>query len=170
VEPPGDLVIVDGSGSAGAATFAWSTGPGGPDLSAEDGPSVTFPMPATPVDVTLTVAGAGGPAHSTTVTLTPEIDELLGDQPQFRTRNGQWRISGTSSATLPNRVTAWLRGRNPGDASAKIGEAAVDTAKAFDIRTLVAPDDLALRPGTGALVDLTSTRGGTFVDEVEIRD
>ena len=170
VVPVGDEVTVDGSASAGAATFAWSAGPAVPDLSAEDGPSVTFPMPGTPVDVTLTVDGTGGPADSATVTLTPEIDELLGDRPEFRTRNGQWRISGTSSATLPNRVTARLIGRGPGVPDAEIGQAAVDATGGFDIRRLVAPNDLALRPGTGALVDLTSTRGGRSVDEVEIRD
>lgn len=171
VVPVGNKVTLDASGSAGAATFAWSAaGSEAPDLSGEDGPTVTFPMPGTAVDVTLTVDGAGGTPDNATVTLTPEPDQLLGDQPQFRTRRGQWRISGTSSATLPNRVTASLLGRNPGEPPAVIGDAAVDADGGFGIRRLVAPNDLALRPGTGALVELTSTRGGRFVDEVDIRD
>ncbi|MEN3266396.1 hypothetical protein [Pseudonocardia sp.] len=169
VTPVESLVTVDGSGSAGAATFAWTTGPGGPELTGADGPVVSFTMPRVAVELTLTVDGDGGDASAVTVEFVPEPDQLLGDQPQFRARRGEWRLSGTSSARLPNRVTASL-GTNPGDKATEIGSAAVDVLGEFDIRRLVAPDDLALRPGTGALVTLTSTRGGTFVDEVEIRD
>jgi hypothetical protein len=169
VTPVGSPVTVDGSRSAGAATFAWATGPGGPALTGADGPVVSFTMPAAPVELTLTVDGDGGDASAVTVEFVPEPDQLLGDQPQFRARRGEWRLSGTSSARLPNRVTAWM-GTNPGDKETAIGSAAVDVLGEFDIRRLVAPDDLALRPGTGALVTLTSTRGGTFVDVVEIRD
>lgn len=166
--PVGTPVTLDGSASAGAATFSWTVDPP-VDVRGADQPVATLEMPDVPAEVTLTVDGSGGDPDTTSVGLVPEPDNLSPDQPQFRTRRGQWRLSGTTSATLPNTVTAYL-GTDTTDQAARIGSAVCDAARAFDIRTAVAPGQLALRPGTGALVTFISSRGGRTVDQVEIRD
>ena len=78
----------------------------------------------------------------------------------------EWRIEGTVSGALPDRVTARL-----GNASGpEIGTVAADTTQAFDLRRDLGPADAGLRPVAGSVVTLTSTRGGTRVVAVTVRN
>ena len=74
-------------------------------------------MPAQPVTLTLTVSGPGGGPDTDTVTVTPLPDTITPGRVEFRTQRGQWRIEGTVSGALPDRVTARLLAAagGPGD-------------------------------------------------------
>jgi hypothetical protein len=123
-------------------------------------------MPAQPVTLTLTVSGPGGGPDTDTVTLTPLLDTITPGRVEFRTQRGQWRIEGTVSGALPDRVTARL-----GNAGGpEIGTVAADTTQAFDLRRDLGPADAGLRPVAGSVVTLTSTRGGTRVVAVTVRN
>jgi hypothetical protein len=162
----GDLVRVSGGFSAGAATFAWTSDVTGLVLDGDDTAEVSFTMPAQPVTLTLTVSGPGGGPDTDAVTVTPLLDTITPGRVEFRTQRGQWRIEGTVSGALPDRVTARL-----GTASGReISTVAADTTQAFDLRRDLGPADAGLRPVAGSVVTLTSTRGGTRVVAVTVRN
>jgi hypothetical protein len=94
------------------------------------------------------------------------VDQITPARVEFRTQRGQWRIEGTVSAPLPDRVTARL-----GDASGpEIGTVAADVSQVFDLRRDLSPAEAGLRPVPGSVVTLTSTRGGTRVVAVTVRN
>ena len=170
----GQLVRLDGTGSVGATSFAWQeTSATGVALSDTASPTPTFTAPAAGSALTfeLTVTGPGGPqtdsvAISVVATQPPVVDQITPARVEFRTQRGQWRIEGTVSAPLPDRVTARL-----GDASGpEIGTVAADVTQVFDLRRDLSPAEAGLRPVPGSVVTLTSTRGGTRVVAVTVRN
>jgi hypothetical protein len=98
------------------------------------------------------------------------IDAITPGRVQFRTGRGQWRIDGTVSAPLPDRVTARLGVSDPeiGSVSADPPEPP-DPANPFDLRRDLGPADAGLRPVPGDVVELTTSRGGTRVVAVTVR-
>jgi hypothetical protein len=169
----GQEVRLDGNGSVGATGFAWTeTSATGITLAGGTTATPTFTAPAagSVVTLALSVTGRGGPqTDSVTVTVAaalPGGDQITPARVEFRTQRGQWRIEGTVSAPLPDRVTARL-----GDATGpEIGSAAADATRAFDVRRDLGPADAGLRPVPGDLLTLTSTRGGSRVVAVTIRN
>jgi hypothetical protein len=163
--PVGDPVHVSGAASTGAAAFAWTSDVPGLVLTGADTAEVGFVMPAQPVTLTLEVTGPGGAPDTDTVAVRPVLDTITPARVEFRTGRGQWRIEGTVSAALPDLVTARLgNGAGP-----QIGTVAADATREFDLRRDLGPADAALRPVPGAVVTLTSTRGGTRVVAVTVR-
>jgi len=169
----GQLVRLDGSGSVAATGFTWQeTSATGVTLDDPTSATPTFTAPAAGTVLTfdLTVTGPGGPqTDSVTITVVaavpPVVDRITPGRVEFRTGRGQWRIEGTVSAPLPDRVTARL-----GDATGpEIGTAAADVTQAFDLRRDLGPADVGLRPVPGSVVTLTSTRGGARVVAVTVR-
>ena len=170
----GQLVRLDGSGSVAATGFTWQeTSATGVTLDDPTSATPTFTAPAagSVLSFELTVTGPGGPqTDSVTITVVaaapPVIDQITPGRVEFRTGRAQWRIEGTVSAPLPDRVTARL-----GDASGpEIGTAAADATQAFDLRRDLGPAEAGLRPVAGSVVTLTSTRGGTRVVAVTVRN
>lgn len=170
----GQLVTLDGTGSVAATGFTWQeTSATGVTLDDPASPTPTFTAPAAGSVLTfdLTVTGPGGPqTDSVTITVVaaapPVVDQITPGRVEFRTQRGQWRIEGTVTAPLPNRVTARL-----GDVTGpEIGSAAADPTQAFDLRRDLGPADVGLQPVAGDVVTLTSTRGATRVVAVSIRN
>lgn len=152
-----DLVVLDGTGSAGATGYAWSQ---------VSGPAATIATPAavsTEVHLTtagsyvfqLTVTGSGGPASMTVsiaVQAPPATDSLQISVCEYRTRRQQFRIVG-NVAVIPNRVNA-SRGGIP------LGAATVDAAGDFAIRVSLAETGGA-PPLPGETLQISSKRSTT---------
>jgi len=162
----GDTVTLDGSASTGTAGFGWAqlSGPPITNLAGADTAHPTFTMPAGgPVALVLTASGPGGADAVDSVTITALVDTIVTTRAQYRTSQRQWRVEGTSTGRLPNRITVSLAG-------VEIGTAAVDVANDWDVRRDVLASEPALVPAPGALVTVTSTRGGSQTLAVNVRN
>ena len=163
----GATVTLDGSGSTSTAAFSWEQVAGAPVGAlvgaTTSSPSFTMPAGAAPVVFRLTATGPGGPPSEDTVSLTALPDTLTVQTAQFRTSKGQWRINGTASGVLPDRVDVHLDGQ-------LIGSAQVDLTAAWDVRRTLLGGEVALRPTPGESVTVTSNRGGTRTAPVNTRN
>jgi hypothetical protein len=125
--PQGQTVTVSGTGSTGAASYAW-TQTGGPAVAmASDAPSFSFAMPATtePLTFELTVTSAAGLTSApVTVSVAPVQDTLAVGNAELRTRKGEWRIDGTATISTTNRVTVYLQNAD-GSKGPEVGNALV---------------------------------------------
>ncbi|HEY9391071.1 MAG TPA: hypothetical protein VIR27_15070 [Mycobacteriales bacterium] len=152
-----DTVVLDGTGSTGAATFAW-TQVSGPavTLNAAGTARPTFVMPATstPLMFQLDVSGPGGTASDlVTVTATPDV--LSVTRAEYRPDKAEWRIEGTSSITNNNQVVVYL---GTGVGGTVIGTGLVDTLGNWTVRVRNSP----VAP-LGSTVTIQSTRGGLLL-------
>jgi hypothetical protein len=167
----GQLVTLDGRAtSATAPTFTWAQTAGtNVVLNTPNQAIATFTAPNTPGDLTftLTVTDPGGPLTDQVVVhvppLNPLVDTIIIARAQFRTSQQQWRIDGTASGQLPNRVTVTFDGH-------VIGTAAVDAANGWDVRRTITAAEPELRPLPGAVVTVTSTRNGSDTLAVNVRN
>lgn len=135
-------VTLDGSGSTGAATYAWTqvVGAGDPVATltgaATAKPTFTFPtykFPASTGALTfkLVVSNSGGTSDPAFVTVTPTSDVVTITKAQFTSSKREWRIDGTSSLRAGQTVTAHL-GPLSGPV---IGTAVVDAVGGYSMRT-----------------------------------
>ncbi|GAB1693564.1 hypothetical protein KRM28CT15_53670 [Krasilnikovia sp. M28-CT-15] len=163
----GRSVALDGSKSTAAETYSWRqvSGPAvtltgatsakpsftfpAQALPAAPGPNATYAFNNDPVVLELTIRNAAG-VSTDQVVVTPQPETLSGLAVRYRTGNNEWRISGTSSLLVGQRVTVVLGSTLTGRV---IGTATVDATGAFDIR-VTGPN-----PGTGA----TAIRTVSFV-------
>ena len=167
----GQLVTLDGRASSGTApTFAWAQTAGTTVvLNTPNAATTTFTAPNAAGDLTftLTVTDPGGPLTDQVVVhvppLNPLVDTIIIARAQFRTSGQQWRIDGTASGQLPNRVTVSFDGH-------EIGTAAVDAANGWDVRRTITATEPELRPLPGAVVTVTSTRNGSDTLAVNVRN
>jgi Bacterial Ig domain len=112
---------------------------------------------------TYTIADtAGARSNVATATVTVQPEQLIPALQQWNTKTGQWRIRGTSDATVNNTITAYLAG--PSHAQpVKIGDAVVDTLKNYDICTACNKGGTFVaagpRPAPGDTVLLVSSYG-----------
>jgi hypothetical protein len=164
----GTTVRLDGSLSAGAATYAWRqvSGPAVTLAGATTAkPTFTYPLMALPTSTTsnpgyvadnapivleLTVAGVNGVQVTDLVQVDPRPESITAIDARYRTR-GEWRISGTSSVLAGQRVAILL---GTGTTGRLIGTANVDTTGVFSLRNSVAG------PGTVRTVTVVSATGG----------
>ena len=93
----------------------------------------------------------------------PVTDDLQTTLVEYRTNSGRWRITGSATAPLPDRVTVSLGGL-------EIGSAPVDALHEWDLRRTVVPGETGLIPAAGATVDIISSRGGQATRPVAIRN
>jgi hypothetical protein len=159
----GAVVVLDGSASLGAAERQWQQ-LSGPAVVLSDTTAArpTFTMPAGAVAFRLTVAGPGGAPSTDDVEITAVPDTLDVQTSQFRTSKLQWRISGTASGALPDRVEVRF-------GSELVGVAQVDPTAAWDVRRTVLASEPALRPTPGASITVVTSRGGSRTEPVNIR-
>jgi len=162
----GELVTLDAFASTGAGvTFAWAQIDGTPvTLTGADQARATFTAPATgAVEFEVTVHNAGAvDTDAVSVQVDPAgpvTDVLTATLVEFRTNSGRWRVEGTATEPLPDRVTVTLAG-------VEIGSGPVDPLHEWDIRRTVVPGEPGLTPAPGASVELTSSRGGTLLAPV----
>ncbi|GAA3953556.1 PKD domain-containing protein [Actinoplanes auranticolor] len=165
-----EAVTLDAGASTGAElAYRWEQIAGTPvTLTGADQVRATFVAPAAgALEFRLTVQSAAGSATDTvSVQVSPAVpgtDTVTVDRAEFRTDSGRWRIEGTATGPLPDRVTVALDGL-------EIGSAPVDTTFAWDVRRTVIPGETGLTPGPGARVDVTTSRGGAGSSPVTIRD
>jgi len=165
----GDLVVLDASASTGAGlSFEWEQ-TAGPDvvLTGADQARASFVAPAAgALEFRVTVTSGETTATDTVgVQISPSgpvVDTLTTTRVEFRTEPGRWRVEGTATAPLPDRVTVALDG-------VEVGSAPVDPAGEWDVRRTVIPGEAALIPAPGATVAITSSRGGSLTSPVTIR-
>lgn len=166
---PGDLVTLDAGASTGAGLgFAWeqTSGPG-VALTGPDQARATFVAPAAgALEFRVTVTSGSATATDTVgIQISPAgpiTDTLTATRAEFRTDSGRWRVEGTATAPLPDRVTVTLD-------DAEIGSAPVDPAGEWDVRRTVIPGEAGVTPAAGATVSITSSRGGSLTAPVTIR-
>ena len=169
VEELGEVVTLDAGASTGAGlSFAWER-TAGPDvaLTGADQARASFVAPAAgALEFRVTVTSGSTTATDTVgVQISPAgpvIDTLTATRVEFRTESGRWRVEGTATAPLPDRVTVALDGT-------EIGSAPVDPAGDWDVRRTVIPGEPGLTPAAGATVSITSSRGGSLASPVTIR-
>lgn len=168
----GQALTLDGNASAAAVSYAWTqtAGPGTAQaLLAKPGEPLTQATPPANApgnySFTLTVTGNDGTQKSVEVGVTakprPNADTIVVDKAEYRTRNRQFRISGSVN-NLPNRVFAKLGG-------VQIGEPA--TADGLGnwklIHTLKATD---AAPVPNAAVELTGRIGNPVTQTILIKN
>lgn len=166
----GETVTLDATASLGAGlTFAWAQTAGPPVVLAEpDQARTTFVAPAAgALEFEVSVQGGGATAtDSVSIQVNPTVPvvDVLGvTRVEFRTDSRRWRVEGTATGPLPDRVTATIGGR-------EIGSAPVDATLAWDVRRTLIPGETGLEPAIGDSVVLTSSRGGTRTAPVTIRN
>jgi len=116
-------------------------------------PAITFAAPGEPVTFQVTATGRNGTATDT-VTVTP-AEQLTVGSAELRTRDRQWRVSGTSSDTTLNTVEVYLA-TTTGTKGALVGSAAVDATGAW---TVVAPNGVS--PGSAFTRVIAESSNGT---------
>ena len=162
----GDLVTLDASASTGPATsFTWTQTAGTPvTLSDPTSVRTTFTAPAAgSLEFAVTVNGTETDTVVIVVTApTPTVDTLTVGRAEFRTDSGRWRVDGTATGPLPDRVTVRLGG-------VEIGTAAVDATLGWDVRRTVIPGETDIIPANGATIAITSSRGGSATTTVTVR-
>jgi hypothetical protein len=153
-----DTVLLDGSESSGAASFAWTQESGtAVTLTNADTSRASFTMPATaaPLEFKVTVTGPGGSATDE-VTITGKLDTLSITRAEYRADQAQWRIDGTATILDNNVVSVFLGTDGSG---ALIGTAQVDPLDGtFDVRVRGSGV-----PPTGGTVFVQTSRGGQAV-------
>lgn len=159
----GSIVTLDGSASTGGASFAWRQVSGTPIVSLSNAntarASFTFPLTGTALVFELRVTGPGGTATDTVV-IAPQQDVLTATA-EFRTGRNEWRVEGTATSRIGNRVTIYLA-----DGRTVVGTADVDTLGAFRFRERNA----AVAVGPGATLILRSSAGGQQIVTVSVRN
>lgn len=165
----GDQVTLDASASTGAATgFGWTQTAGTPvTLSDPSSVRTTFTAPAPgSLEFTVRVTGSTGTATDTVVIVVtapnPAVDTLTVGRAEFRADSGRWRVDGTATGPLPDRVTVSLDG-------VEIGAAAVDATLGWDVRRTVIPGETDVIPANGDPIVVVSTRGGSATATVTVR-
>ena len=162
----GDLVTLDASASTGAATsFLWTQTAGTPvTLSDPSSVRTTFTAPA-PGSLEFSVTVNGTETDTVVIVVTapnPSVDTLTVGRAEFRTDSGRWRVDGTATGPLPDRVTVTLDG-------VEIGTAAVDATLGWDVRRTVIPGETDVIPANGDPIVIVSTRGGSATTTVTVR-
>lgn len=161
-------VILDGTGSRGATSFAWSqtTGPAATLIDGNSAQARFTPAIAGSYAFALTVQGNGGPSTaSVTVTIGPEPgpDTLVVSQAQYRTSRQEFRLSGTVDS-VPNEVIARI-------GAFEIGRAAPDITGDWSIRRVLTQAEAGIAPLPGATVEVRSKRSiPPVVQQVLIRN
>jgi hypothetical protein len=152
----GNTVVLDGTASTGASTFAWTQASGpAVTLTGADTARPTFVMPAagsTALVFTLTVTGPGGSA-SDQVSIRAIPDVLTVTRAEYRSGSLEWRFDGTSSILDNNLVTVYL---GSGTSGPVIGTALVDTTGAWSVRAR----NSSIVPNGNTTATIQSSRGG----------
>jgi K319-like protein len=156
----GNTVLLNATGSTGAATFAWTQVSGAhADLTGADTARASFTMPAgsTPMVFQVRVTGPGGTATDQ-VTITAQPDTLAITRSEFGVSQAQWRIDGTASILDNNIITVFL---GNGTTGTVIGSAQVSPVDGtFDVRVRGSN----VSPTGFSTVTVQSSRGGLLTN------
>ncbi|MEH7238182.1 PKD domain-containing protein [Bacillus sp. JJ1562] len=159
----GTAVTLDGSGSINAVSYSWKQ-VGGQIVTLNgantDKPTFTFPKQTNPVTFELTVTGADGKTAKDEVEISTVPDNLTVTTAQYRTRDGDWRIDGTSDVFGPSvRVTIKIfDSANPN--GKVLGTVNVDNLGNWRFRAT----NLSLAITQGGTITVESTSGGKITN------
>jgi len=177
---PGSVVTLNGTASTDPSnnplTFSWvQIAPASPLALLNNAntatPSFTFPVGFNGTfTFRLTVTGPGG-SDTDTVNISPTQDTITIARAEFRTGSNRFRVDGTASPGPGNSVSVYLGQvadpANP-DQSKRVGTSPVDTTGAWAIDLRNTPPNL--RPVSGNVVTVISTRGGVAIATITIRN
>jgi K319L-like, PKD domain len=124
----GTVVTLSGSSSTAPVNYRWEQISGiAVQLNGDDTPNPTFMFPkqTQPLVFRLTVTGPGG-SSSDTVQIVPLPDNLAVTRAEFRTRDSEWRIEGTSDVFGPGvTITIYLGNGTSGNVLAQVNVDAI---------------------------------------------
>lgn len=112
----GSVVTLDGSASTDAVSYLWEQISGASvqlTNANTSTPSFTFPKQEGTLIFRLTVSGPGG-SSTDTVQISTVPDILTATRIEFRTRDAEWRIEGTSNIVGPGVTITIYLGNNTG--------------------------------------------------------
>ena len=152
----GAVVLLDGSASSNVVNYLWEQVSGATVLLSNANtanPSFTFPKQIEPLTFRLTVSGPGG-SSTDTVQISTVLDTLTVTRTEFRTRDAEWRIEGTSTIVGPGvTITIYIGNNSNGLILAKIE---VDTLGQWRYRI----SGSETQPDASRAVTIQSTSGG----------
>ncbi|MDM5332022.1 IPT/TIG domain protein [Ureibacillus composti] len=156
----GSLVTLSGSATGVVTSFQWSQ-ISGPQvvLSNPNSPTTTFIFPRStePIEFQLTASGPGG-SGSDTVVISTVPDNLTIDRVEFRTRDSEWRISGTSSVSGPGVTITIYLGRTLNGVI--LAQVPVDALGEWEYRV----EPSAVQPDATRAISIKSSSGGTLLN------
>jgi hypothetical protein len=163
-----ESVTLDGSGTLGATSFAWSQTSGSPvSLTGANTAKVTF-TPPTPgnYSFTLTVRGNDGSSDTSNITVItkpePGPDTLEVTRQEFRTATRQFRIEGNVDQK-PNEIVVTFRGK-------ELGRAIPDLVGDWALRRVLLESETDLVPTLGDEIQVKSRRSKDKLELLEIRN
>ncbi|WP_456271053.1 PKD domain-containing protein [Bacillus sp. AK031] len=156
----GSIVTLSGSASGDVSSYLWEQ-VSGPDvtLSSPTEPVTTFTFPNQQATLVfeLTVTGPGG-SSSDSVSISSEADNLTITRAEFRTRDSEWRISGTTDAAAAGvTVTIYLGEDLNGTV---LAETFADGLGNWEYRV----EGSAIAPDASRSISVQSSAGGTLLD------
>jgi hypothetical protein len=170
---PTSTVTLDGSGSAFAAAYAWTSTNTAVVLTKADSANPTFVVPAstTPQNLTFTlkVTAANGTTSSDTVLVTTRPDTISVDSATYKRGGTEWRVRGTANyCSANNLITITWNKPGVGGTTTPVVLGSATPALAvgvcsFDYRLKSTPT--AAQPGAAGTISVTSTLGGSALGQ-----
>ncbi len=152
----GTVVSLDGSASSNVVNYLWEQISGITVLLSNANtanPSFTFPKQIEPMTFRLTVSGPGG-SSTDTVQISTIPNSLTVTQTEFRTRDAEWRIEGTSNIVGPGvTITIFIGNNSNGPILANVE---VDTLGQWRYRI----SGSVTLPDASRVITIQSTSGG----------
>jgi hypothetical protein len=172
ISPPpesiaGQAITLDGSGTLGATSFAWSQTSGAPlSLIGANSAKVTFTPPRVgSYNFMLTVRGNDGSSDTATIAVitkpAPGPDTIAITRREFRTGTRQFRVEGNVDQ-IPNEIVVTFRDK-------ELGRAMPDIAGDWSLRRVLLASETNLVPALGNEIQIRSKRG-TVKLPLEIRN
>ncbi|SEM51963.1 hypothetical protein SAMN05192533_103223 [Mesobacillus persicus] len=156
----GSVVTLSGSVTGDVTSVQWEQ-TSGPTVSLANADTTTatftFPFQTDPLTFRLTATGPAGSAFDDTVVSTV-ADTLTVTRAQFRTRDTEWRISGTSNVAGAGATITIYLGNTLG--GTVLAEVPVDATGAWQYR--VEPSDV--EPDATRAISIQSSSGGTLLN------
>ncbi|WP_409254175.1 PKD domain-containing protein [Bacillus sp. SCS-153A] len=156
---PGTQVTLRSRSTGVISDYNWSQVAGPPvTLTDPDTPvsSFAFPNQQATLIFELTVIGPGG-SSSDSVEISSAEDILSITRAEFRTRDAEWRISGTTTATSGVTVTIYLGEDLNGTV---LAEAIADNLGEWEFRI----EGSSMIPDASRSISVQSSAGGTLLD------
>ena len=156
----GAIVTLAGSATGEVTTYQWEQISGFPvQLTNANTPTATFTFPTQPVTLSfrLTVRGAGG-TSSDVVNVASVSENLTVTRAEFRTRDAEWRISGTSDVLGFGVNISIFIGNGLG--GPLLAQVTVDPLGEWEYRV----EGSSVQPDETRAISIQSSSGGTLLN------
>lgn len=156
----GTVVILAGSATGEVTSYQWEQISGFPvQLTNANTSTATFTFPTQPATLSfrLTVRGPGG-TSSDDIQVTPFPEILTVTRAEFRTRDAEWRIRGTSDVLGPGVNISIFIGNALG--GPLLSQVSVDTLGEWEYRV----EGSNVTPDETRAISIQSSSGGTLIN------